>query len=145
MAHPVVVACLLYCSTEVEAAAGHTRIFGALDVPVEAKQLSLPSSTLNAPLVHGVLPEPTMSFQYLARLGTSGLVLSITTCFPCLSASWHELTQRCQEPSVSWGDPGQITSQSGEFPSLNSGRDGGVQSHSPCSHGHSQLTLGAPG
>lgn len=54
MAHPVVVACLLYCGTEAEAAAGHTSIFGTLDVPVEAKLLSLP-------LVHSVFPLPTMS------------------------------------------------------------------------------------
>lgn len=33
-AHPVVVASLLQCGTEVEAATGDTRIFGALDVPV---------------------------------------------------------------------------------------------------------------
>jgi hypothetical protein len=56
VAHPVVVACLLYCSTEVETAAGHTCIFGTLDVPVEAKQLSLTPSTHSAPLVHAVLP-----------------------------------------------------------------------------------------
>lgn len=100
VAHPVVVACLLYCSTEVEAAAGHTCIFGALDVPVEGKLLSLPSGARSA-------PRAPMRFQYLARLGTSRLVLSTTTCFSCLSAAWHELTQRCHEPSMSCGVQGR--------------------------------------
>lgn len=74
-------------------------------------------------------PGTHMSFQYLARLGTSGLVLSITTCFSCLSAAWHVLTQRCHEPSVSCGTHQQVTSQSGELPSLK--RRQGVEGAAP--------------
>lgn len=67
--------------------------------------LSLPPSTQSSSP-----PHPTPGFQYLALLGTSGLVLSITTCFPCLSAAWHELTQRCHDPSVSYGTQDRLQS-----------------------------------
>lgn len=40
---------------------------------------------------------------YLARLGGSGFVLSITTRFLCFRAVSHVVTQRCHEPRVSWG------------------------------------------
>lgn len=96
VAHPVVVVSLLQRSAEVEAATGHACISGTLDVPAEAASVAVTATQ------HSV-PNPTLTpgFQYLALLGTSGLVLSITTCFPCLSAAWHELTQRCHDPSVS--------------------------------------------
>lgn len=48
---------------------------------------------------------PTLSQapRYLARLAESGFVLSMATRFPCFRAVSHAVTQRCQEPSVSWG------------------------------------------
>lgn len=38
---------------------------------------------------------------YLARVGGSGFVLSITTRFLCFRAVSHVVTQRCHEPRVS--------------------------------------------
>lgn len=47
-----------------------------------------------------------MGAQYLARVGGSGFVLSITTRFLCFRAFSHVVTQRCHEPRVSWGIQG---------------------------------------
>lgn len=113
-AHPVVVASLLQRGTEVEAAAGHARISGTLDVPVEeAGAAVVPAASTPPAPPAAPRPAPPHGVQYLARPGTSGLVLSITTCLPCLSAAWQELTQRCHDPSVSCGTR-TVTSQCGE-------------------------------
>lgn len=61
----------------------------------------------------GATPRRAPAHPYLARLWTSGFVLSITTRFLCLRAASHAVTQRCHEPRVSWGGEG---SQAGRRP-----------------------------
>lgn len=96
LAHPVVVARLLHGGTEEEAAAGHARIPGTLDVPWGEEGGGLGKGPGAA------LQGPSLGPRYLARLWTSGFVLSITTGFLCFRAASHAVTQRCHEPRVSW-------------------------------------------
>ena len=96
LAHPVVVARLLHGGTEEETAAGHARIPGTLDVPWGGEGGGLGKGPGAA------LQGPSLGPRYLARLWTSGFVLSITTGFLCFRAASHAVTQRCHEPRVSW-------------------------------------------
>lgn len=95
-AHPVVVARLLQAGAEDEAAAGHARVLGTLDVPGWAgRSRSEPVRASPAQ------PPKTRGPYDLARVWTSGLVLSTTTRFFCLRAASQAATQRCQVPRVS--------------------------------------------
>ena len=105
-AHPVVVARLLQSGGEEEAAAGDARGSGTLDVPVgEGAGCAGPARPATGPL------RPYLRSRYLARLAASGFVLSMATRFPCFRAVSQVVTQRCQEPSVSWGHERSQTDQ----------------------------------
>lgn len=98
-------ASLLQGGREEETAAGDPRILGTLNVPVGAGKVAGWSGALTTPPTpprsEATLGHPPPHTPYLARLGGSGLVLSITTRFLCFRAFSHMVTQRCHEPSVS--------------------------------------------